>query len=300
MPSPNAFAELSDSLAAVVDRTAPAALAVVGRHRRAIATATVWRDGALAITAAHALRHCPATVSLVGEGGRRVDAAVVGSDASTDLALLRLADTAAPAVAAGDTAALRAGHLVIAVGRSGEGDAVASWGLVNRASGPWQTWLGGDIDRLIRLDGGVYEGLSGAPVADASGAVIGLATSALSRSCGIVLPTATVNRVVDQLLAHGPVARGFLGVGAQPAALPDGQAGLLITALMPDGAASRAGLMVGDLIVRIGGAPTGTLQAMRAALAGRAGQTVDVDLVRGGAPTTMPVVVGDGPQRRRC
>ena len=84
-------------------------------------------------------------------------------------------------------------------------------------------------------------------------AVIGIATSALSRSYGIVVPAATVNRVVDQLLAQGHVGRGFLGVGAQPATGSDGQSGLLVTALMPEGAAARAGLMVGDLIVRIGG-----------------------------------------------
>ncbi len=118
------------------------------------------------------------------------------------------------------TAPVRAGHFAIAVGRSGEGDTVASAGVVNRVGGPWQTWLGGAIDRLIRLDGGVYDGLSGAPVADADGAVIGVATAALSRSYGIVVPTSTVARVVDALLAHGRVARPWLGIGAQTVPLP--------------------------------------------------------------------------------
>ncbi len=116
--------------------------------------------------------------------------------------------------------ASRPGHVAIAVGRSGEGDTIASAGLVNRAGGPWQTWLGGPIDRLIRLDGGIYDGLSGAPVADASGAVIGTATSALSRSYGIVVPAATVSRVVDALLAHGRVGRAWLGIGAQTVPVP--------------------------------------------------------------------------------
>jgi S1-C subfamily serine protease len=300
MPTANPLADLADALAALVDRIAPHTLAVVGRHRRASATATVWREGGLAVTAAHVLRHSPAALTLVGDGGCTVDASVVGTDATTDLALLRLADTALPAVAAGDAAGVKPGHWVLAVGRSGDGDPVASGGLVNRASGPWQTWLGGPIDRLIRLDGGVDGGLSGAPVADARGAVIGIATAALSRSHGIVVPATTVDRVVDQLLAQGQVGRGFLGVGAQPATLPGGQAGVLVTGLMPDGAAARAGLMVGDLIVRIGGSATPTLQAMRAALAGRPGQTVDVELIRAGAATTVPVTVGDWPQRRHC
>lgn len=300
MSTANPLADLSDTLAALVDRLAPGTLAVVGRHRRAAATATVWRDGGLAVTAAHALRHSPAALTLVGDGGRGVDASVVGTDSATDLALLRLADTALPAVAGEAAGTVKPGQLVIAIGRSGDGDPVASHGVVNRASGPWQTWLGGEIDRLIRLDGGIHDGLSGALVADARGAVIGIATAALSRSYGIVVPTATVDRVVDQLLAQGHAGRGFLGVGAQPASLPDGRAGLLVTGLMPDGAAARAGLMVGDLIVRIGGVATPTLQAMRAALAGRSGQAVDVEVVRGGAPLTVPVTVGDWPQRRHC
>lgn len=296
----NPITELSDALASVVDQTAPATLALAGRHRRAVATATVWRDGGIAVTAAHALRHGPVAVTLVGDGGHSLDATVVGTDPSADLGLLRLADPSPAPAAHGDAATVRPGHLVIAVGRSADGDPVASYGLVNRASGPWQTWLGGSIDRLIRLDGGVCEGLSGAPVADASGAVIGIATSALSRSYGIVVPATTVDRVVDQLLAQGRVGRGFLGVGAQPAALPDGASGLLVTALMPGGAAQRAGLIVGDLIVRIDGTAVGTLAAMRAALAGRSGQSVDVDLLRGGVATTVQVVVGDWPQRRHC
>ena len=80
--------------------------------------------------------------------------------------MFRLADADAHAapLPLGDAAPVRAGHFAIAVGRSGEGDTVASAGLVNRVGGPWQTWLGGSIDRLIRLDGGVYDGLSGAPV----------------------------------------------------------------------------------------------------------------------------------------
>ena len=143
---------------------------------------------------------------------------------------------------------LKAGHFAIAVGRSGEGDTIASAGLVNRVGGPWQTWLGGPVDRLIRLDGGVYEGLSGAPVADASGAVIGIATSALSRSYGIVVPASTVSRVVDALLAHGRVARAWLGIGAQTVPLPETagaaageKSGLLVTSLAAGGPAERAG-----------------------------------------------------------
>ena len=150
-------------------------------ERGAIASGSVWRVG-LVVTAAHVFRRTPAALTLVDGAGASRAATLVGIDSSTDLALFRLADADAvrPLLLA-EAAPVRAGHFAIAVGRSGEGDTVASAGLVNRVGGPWQTWLGGSIDRLIRLDGGVYDGLSGAPVADADGAVIGVATGAPER-----------------------------------------------------------------------------------------------------------------------
>ena len=112
-------------------------------------------------------------MTLVAAGGKALPATLAGIDSATDLALFRLADAGALApLAAGDASSLRAGHTAIVVGRSGEGDTIASAGIVNRVGGPWQTWLGGSVDRLIRLDGGVYDGLSGAPVADASGTLV--------------------------------------------------------------------------------------------------------------------------------
>ena len=231
----------SDRLAAIVERVGASTVAVLGR-RDAVATGIAWRPG-LVVTAAHVFRRTPVAVTLVAADGRELAATLVGIDSPTDLALFRLADEASvPPLAAVTPAAVQAGHLAIAVGRSAEGDAIASAGIVNRVGGPWQTWLGGPIDRLIRLDGGVYEGLSGAPVADASGEVIGIATSALSRSYGVVVPAATVSRVVDALLAHGRVARAWLGIGAQAVPLPAddasqvaGQGGLLVTSLASGG-----------------------------------------------------------------
>ena len=183
------------------------------------ATAVVWQPG-LVVTAAHVFRRTPAAITLVGAEGQSVEATLVGLDSSTDIALFRLAVTdgaAFPPVATGDAAGVRAGHCR----RRRRPQRRRRRRSPARASStappaPWQTWLGGSLDRLIRLDGGVYDGLSGAPVADARGAVIGVATAALSRSYGIVVPTSTVARVVAALLANGHVARPWLGIGAQP------------------------------------------------------------------------------------
>ena len=297
----------SDRLAAIVETLAASTVAVIGR-RHAVASGVVWRDG-LVVTAAHVFRRTPAAVTLVADSGRELAATLVGIDSPTDLALFRLADEASLApLAFGTAGALQAGHVAIAVGRAAEGDTIASAGIVNRVGGPWQTWLGGQIDRLIRLDGGVYEGLSGAPVADASGEVIGTATSALSRSYGVVVPSTTVNRVVDALLSHGRVAPPWLGIGAQSVPLPDAagaadddeRKGLLITSLASGGPAARAGMLIGDIIVRVAESAAADLRELRQALAAHVGKSVTLAVLRGGRPLELRSEVGEWPGERRC
>ena len=294
----------SDRLAAIVERVGASTVAVLGR-RSAVSSGIAWRPG-LVVTAAHVFRRTPAAVTLVAAGGRELAATLVGIDSPTDLALFRLADEGAvPPLAAATPAAVQAGHLAIAIGRGAEGDTIASAGIVNRVGGPWQTWLGGPIDRLIRLDGGVYDGLSGAPVADASGDVVGTATSALSRSYGVVVPAATVSRVVDALLAHGRVARAWLGIGAQAVPLPadassPGQGGLLVTSLAAGGPAEKAGMRIGDIIVRAAEGAAANLRELRTALAAHVGQSVTLAVLRGGQPLELRTEVGEWPHERRC
>ena len=293
----------SDRMAAIVDAIGASTVAVLGR-RGTVASGVVWKSG-LVVTAAHVFRRTPAAATLVAAGGRSLAATLVGVDSATDLALFRLAESDALApIAAGDGQALRAGHTVIVVGRSGEGDALASAGIVNRVGGPWQTWLGGSVDRLIRLDGGVYDGLSGAPVADASGALIGVATAALSRSYGVVVPASTVTRVVDALVAQGRVARPWLGIGAQTVAVQGAvagsaeQGGLLVTAVVAGGPGERAGLWIGDIIVRAAESAAANLRELRQALAAHVGGVVTLGILRGGAPLDLSAEVGEWPEQR--
>ena len=307
-PGTNPLTAISDALAAVVDNVGKSTLAVRGR-RRGVASAIVWRPGIL-VTAAHVFRRAPAAVSLVAGGGRSLDAALIGVDSTTDIAVFRLPDESVATAEIGDASSVKVGHLVIAIGRGSDGDLTASYGLVNRTGEAWQTWLGGHIDRLIRLDGGVYDGLSGGPVADAKGSVIGIATSALSRNYGIVVPALTVSRVVDALLTKGHVTRAFLGIGAQPVPLPrtggepetegDLREGLLITSLAPAGPADEAGVLIGDILVSVAGQPAPSLHEVRNALAGHVGEEVHVDVLRGGAPTELRLTVGQWPAQRQC
>lgn len=305
-PAAASLAALSDALAAVVERVGRSTVAIRGRGRGAVASGVLWREG-LVVTAAHVFRRTPAAVTLTLPDGGSASAALVGIDSSTDLALFRLEGSNLPSADITDAAGVRTGHLAIAVGRSQQGDLTSSFGMVNRTGGAWQTWLGGHVDRLIRLDGGLHDGLSGGPVANASGAVYGIATAALSRSYGIVVPSATVSRVVDALLAKGYVPRAFLGIGAQPVPLPGAaddvapQQGLLITSLAPGGPAAQAGILLGDIVVDVAGQRAASLHGLRDSLAGRIGESVQVSLLRGGAPAQVSVTVGTWPtEARNC
>jgi len=308
---------LSDSVASTVEKVGMSTVALRGRGRRALGCGVVWRTGMM-VTVAHAFGRVPATVSVITAQQAGADATLVGTDPPTDLAVFRLPDDALPAVDRSNSAVVRPGQLAILVGRSPGADLTASVSVINRVAGAWQTWLGGHMDRLIRLDAGPHDGLSGAPVADASGKVFGLATSGLSRSYGVVVPESTISRVVDELLAKGHVARAFLGISVQPvevskapafalratAGKPDEagipEAGLLITSLLPGGPATQAGLLVGDIVLEVADHRAASLPELRDALAGNIGKSVHVSLIRGGSPAQVDVTVGQWPTEARA
>jgi serine protease Do len=303
-----ALQKLSDSIASTVERVAKSTVAVRGRGRHALGCGVVWRPGIL-VTAAHVFGRAPATAAAITAAHSTVDLALVGTDAPTDLAVFRLPDDELPGVDIAKSEGARVGHLAILVGRSLSAEVTASVSVVHRVSGPWQTWLGGHIDRLIRLDASLHGGLSGAPVADANGQVFGIATSALSRTDAIVVPESTLSRVVDDLLAKGHVARAFLGISAQPAFASGVDApgvsagtpaeGLLITAMVPDGPAAKAGLLVGDIVIDVGEQRAASLPELRNALAGNIGKSVRLALIRGGAPAQVEVTIGEWPTEAR-
>jgi S1-C subfamily serine protease len=166
-------------------------------------------------------------------------------------------------------------------------------------AGAWRTWRGGRVERLIRLDGGLYPGLGGAAVADASGRVLGVASPNFSRHHGVVLPVPTIERVVEQLLTHGRVQQGYLGIAAQPVrALRDGVGveGLLVSSVADDGPAARAGLLVGDVIVTLGGQPVSSIEGLRERL--QVGTQVELDIARAGHAQRLSIQVAERPHAR--
>ena len=282
----------NDQLPASVERLAASVVGLA--TRRHACSGVLWRDG-IVVGSASALWRAT-KVSLVLPDGEQAHGDVRGLDGGTDLAAVTFTSGAMPVAERAAAAAQRVGDFVFAVGRDPSGLLQASFGHVGAVGGEWRTWRGGRVERLIRLDGGLYPGLQGAPVADASGQVIGIASSAFSRHHGIVIPAVTVDRVLDQLLAHGHVQQGYLGIAGQPVrALLDGTAvdGLLISSVADDGPAARGGLLVGDVIVKVGGKPVGSLDALRALL--QVGTQVQLLVARGGQGHELTLDVAQRP-----
>jgi S1-C subfamily serine protease len=293
---------LSNDLAAAVERAARAVVAVHARPRLP-STGVLWRPG-LVVTAEHTIR-VDEEIRVVWSDGQWAPATLVGRDPGTDLAVLRVGESHRSVAEVGDSAELKVGNLVLAVGYGPR----ASWGVVSAVGGAWRTGRGGEVDRLLRVDLVLYPGFSGGPLVDASGKVAGLVTSGLSRQLELAVPTSTVTRVVDELLATGRVSRGYLGIGLQPVALPEalrrlapgsGARGLIVVRVEADGPAARAGLMLGDVLVALEGTPLHDPGDVQDAIAGRKVDTaVTVSLLRAGAPLEVAVTLAERPSRRR-
>jgi S1-C subfamily serine protease len=296
--SQGALSELSSQLAVAVERAADSVVAIHAR-RRIPSSGIVWRDGVI-VSASHTVQRDD-DIKITLPSGESSGAAIIGRDATTDLVALRV-KASAHVASRGDAQSLRVGALVLAVGRPGR-NATASFGIVSAIGEGWRTWEGTRLDRVARLDVAVYDGFSGGALIDASGAVLGVNNSALARGTPMALPTSTVDRVVDELVARGHVRRPFIGVAVQPVALSaavvqqlrlshDGA--LLVTSVADKSPAERAGLLVGDVLLEANGEalrrPTDLLDTLGKA---PAGESITIKLLRAGAAKSISVVPAD-------
>src|SRR2546430_1517744 len=239
--------------------------------------------------------------------GRHIPATRAGRDRGTDLAVLRIASGSLPVATLGDPATLRPGHLVLARARLDEGGPRAAFGAVSATGGKWRCWKGGEIDRRPQSDLEVYPGFGGGPLADATGRIHGVNSGGLSRTLATTIPVVTVNRVMAQLLERGYVARGWIGAAMQPVQFDptsrqrlkhDG--GLLLLSVEPDAPASRAGLLIGDVIVAVDGHSLDGVDQLLDVLGGDVvGKTLRLEVVRAGQPVSVDVVIGERSRRAR-
>lgn len=289
----NHLAAFSEAVAQAVETAAPATVAVHGRSRLG-SSGIVWSPGVV-VTAEHTLaRDEDITVTL--SDGRTLAAELAGRDSGTDIAVLRTGDGASPPPLLPAPAVPPAGALILVVGRATDGKTAGTMGIVSVSGGAWNTWRGGKLDHLLRLDIRLYPTCSGAAVITADGTLAGMATAALTRTLPAAVPVATIDRVVREILESGRVRRGYLGVGVQPVTLSSGQHGLIVLSAEPGSAAAGAGIIIGDVLVELGGARVSDPAELQSALAGLApGAATEARLVRGGAQVALQVIIGQRP-----
>ncbi len=240
--------------------------------------------------------------------GTSLDAAVIGTDAATDLALIRVeAGRALPHVTWGDSRALRVGQDVVAIGNPfGLGNSVTT-GIVSALG---RDISSGPFDNYIQTDAAINRGNSGGPLFDAAGTVVGINTAIVSPSGGSVgigfaMPSDTARTVIADLSDDGRVARGWLGVSVQPVTADIAAAiglqaatGALISDVTADAPAALAGLRRGDVVTAVDGTIVETPRDLTRIVAGaKPGTKITITLLRAGNPTGFAVKLGERPDQ---
>jgi S1-C subfamily serine protease len=288
--------ELSNALAGAAESAGESVVRVEGRARGA-STGVVWSADGVVLTAHHTL-DWEEDVRVGLADGRSLAAAVVGRDPGTDLALLRV-DAAGLRPAAWRDEAPRVGQVLLHLSRPGR-TVRARLGIASAVAGPWRTRSGGRLDRYVEADVAPERGFSGGLFVDASGQGLGLAAAGLVRGTALAVPPATLERVVEQVLAHGGVRRGFLGIGSYPVALPhalaesEGQrSGLMLVSVQDGAPAAAAGLLIGDVILKVEGQAIAHPEDLLPFVdEDRVGAQLSVKVLRAGACRDLRVKVG--------
>jgi serine protease Do len=246
-------------------------------------------------------------VDVVLDDGTRYTAQIRGRDAKTDLAVLKIEPRQPlPHVSLGDSGQARVGDWVLAVGNPfGLGGSVTA-GIVSARGRDIQS---GPFDDFLQIDAPINRGNSGGPLFDAQGQVIGINTAILSPTggnvgVGFAMPAELARPVVERLMAHGRVDRGWLGVQIQSLTpeLLEGlgvkdERGALVAGVVPGGPAEKAGVRVGDLITAVDGKPlAGFKDLPRLVAAAQPGARAALTVLRQGKPEEIQVVLGQAPE----
>lgn len=289
--------QFSDALAARVESTKPAAVAIRLAHERFV-TGTVWQSDVVVASEQSLPRR--EEFEVVMTGGTVTTAKVAGRDSSTNIAVLRpKAPLASSSITTNEA---RAGAIVIAIGADGTGGASARLGIVNIVGPEWHSSRGGLIDRRIALDVRLARSEEGGPIFDAAGSCIGMSTFG-PRGQVLVIPAATIDRIVPTLLKDGRVARGWLGVALQAVAVPDAlretvdqSSGLMVMSVVENGPAAQAGIVAGDIILSVDGTSTRRFRKIARHFGSEnIGRKAELRVIRSGAVITVKTTIAERP-----
>ena len=269
-----------------------------GRPANAGAGVIYNAERGLIVTNSHVVRNVQ-KIKVTLMGGREIIGEVLGADEDTDLAVVYIASKVPLAeVVFGDSSKVRVGQLVIAVGNPYGLNDTTTFGII---SGLKRENINlSRYEDFIQTDASINPGNSGGPLLNIKGEVIGINTAIINyaQSIGFSIPSNMVKHVVEQLVDHGEVHRGWLGVGIDPvseevanrAAKAQVGEGVIINSIFEGHPADMAGLKVGDIILKIGGSEITSPNSMiRVIGAMTPGQTINLDILRKGKHSVVPV-----------
>ena len=255
----------SQAVTGAVDVVAPAVVKIeaVQSKRGGAGSGFVFTPDGLLLTNAHVVARADA-ISAALPDGRTCAASLIGADDETDLAVLKISATDLHPVALGDSRRLRVGQIVVAIGNPFGFQHTVTAGVVSATGRSLRARTGRLMSGLVQTDAALNPGNSGGPLVNTRGEVVGINTAVIVPAQGIsfAVSAETARTVVPQLLREGRVRRAYLGIGGQDVPLPRvlvrhhtlaRDTGVLVTDVMENGPAARAGVRGGDLIVAFDG-----------------------------------------------
>jgi len=288
--------QLSDALAARA--AAASALVVAIRARGEVRSGILWRTD-VAVASEQVLPKVE-EAEIVLSDGRSLKARVAGRDRGTNVAVLRLERPVE--ISPPQAAEPRLGGLALACGAGADGAPFVRLAVMRTVGPAWRSLGGGQIDCRIALDLRLSGNEEGGPVIVAAGGLLGMSTAG-PRGRALVIPASTIDRVLDPLLAEGKVARGWLGLALHPVALPQTSAGpagqdrgLMAVRVAADGPAAKAGVLPGDILLRVGAAPAIYAREIGRGLGPESvGRAIDLELIRAGSRLTVAALISERP-----
>jgi S1-C subfamily serine protease len=304
----------SETIVRVVETISPAVIGVRRKRRGrdlydGAGSGVIISPDGYALTNNHVVKGAGG-VDAVLDDGAVVSAEIVGADPDTDLALLRLNGARHDVAALGDSNALRVGELAIAIGNPLGLQATVTVGVVSALRRTLRGDNGRLIEDVIQTDAALNPGNSGGALVDAFGAVIGINTAIIGGAQGLcfAVPSNTAKAIVPELMRNGRVARGWFGIAGQTQELSralvrrlalKSESGVLVAAITSGGPAETAGLEVGDVLLKLDGEVTPSVDAIHKLLSrDRIGRRVELVVLRRGALTKLTLSVTERPRER--
>jgi len=301
----NALTNFSDAMADAVEKAAGSVVLVDGRRR--FPASGILFAANLVVTADHVVER-DEEIHVILADGKELTAEVAGRDPSSDLAVLKLAESV-EGVAEVYEGEMRVGEFVLALGRHSTKGIEASLGVVSYINGPVRTHRGGLIERFIRTDAAPLPGFSGGALINSQGQIVGINTSGLSHGNLLTLPASTTWQTAQKLAEHGSIKRGYLGIRSQIVEIPESafetlgreqKSGLLLVQVEEDSPTAKSDLMAGDIIVGIAGEPVSDHDELASKLTGEiVGKEAKVNVLRVGKHLTVNVTVGERQMHQR-